>query len=128
MCAGRWPIRLSKSVLRMAATRRSICRRRSSRATCAARSTSTSASSKAPESSRSKELFHRNARQSLQFLERKSIHCFHDVKPIGLHVDHREIRIDAVDAPRAGEGIRAVLDDLAFALLGQVLHHDKHFL
>src|SRR3954468_23431833 len=95
----------------------SICRPRNSPPTGAARSTSTSAGSKPPESSRSKEFFHRNAGQSLEFLERKSIHRFHDVKPIGLHVDHRQIRIDAVDAARAGKGIRAALDDLAFALL-----------
>src|SRR5438128_800817 len=49
-----------------------------------------------------------------------------DVQPVGLHVDHREIGIDAVDAARPGQRIAAALDDLALARLGEVLHHDQH--
>ena len=70
----------------------------------------------------------RNAGQALQLLERQSFHRFHDVEAIGLHVDHREIGVDPVDAARAGERVGAALDDLAFALLGEVLHHHQHLL
>ena len=40
-------------------------------------------------------------------------------------VDHREVGVDAVDAADAGQRIGAALDDLALALLGQVLHHHE---
>ncbi len=65
---------------------------------------------------------------SLQLLERKAFDHFDDVKPVGLHVDHREVGVDAVDAARACQRVGAALDDLAFAALGEVLHHHQHLL
>src|SRR5258706_6498982 len=112
----------------MAATRRWICRCRNSRGACAAKSRPTRTSSKRRALSRSKQALQGNSGQSLEFLEAQTVDGLDDVQAVGLHVDHREIRVDAVDTARAGERIGAALDDLAFTLLRQVLHHHQHLL
>src|SRR5712691_501619 len=127
-CAGRWPTRASRKGWRTWATTRWTCRRRSSRALCAAKSRTTSASSGTRGSSRSSESLERHAGQALQLLERKAFDHFNDMKPVGLHLDHREVGVDAVDAACARQRVGAALDDLAFAVLGEVLHHHQHLL
>jgi tripartite-type tricarboxylate transporter receptor subunit TctC len=64
----------------------------------------------------------------LKFLEAQPVYRLHDVKPVGLHVDHREIGVDPVHAARARQRVGAALDDLARTLLREVLHHHQHLL
>src|SRR5512134_526438 len=126
MCAKRSPIPGCARSSPTPATRRSICRRRSSRASCAAKSTTTSAWCALPESSRSSDSFQRYPGEPLEFFKTQTLDGLHDTEAFGLYVDYGEIGVDAVDAARAGERVRAALDDLAFATLRKVLHHHEH--
>src|SRR3954468_13342762 len=115
--ARHWRIPGSSQSFRRWATTPWTCRRKNYRSWCAARWRTTRRCSKRPASSRSSEAFEGHAGEALQFLERKSVDHIHDVKPIGLHVEHGEIGVDTIHAARAGEGVGAALHDLAFALL-----------
>ncbi|ABA51189.1 hypothetical protein BURPS1710b_A1553 [Burkholderia pseudomallei 1710b] len=70
----------------------------------------------------------RHAGELLQLVEREAGADLAHGEAVAYHVEHREIGVDAIDAAHARHRIRAFGDDLAFALLRQVLHHHEHVL
>ena len=63
------------------------------------------------------------SRESLQLVQVQSLDHVYHREALRRHIDHGEVREDAVHAADTRQGIRAFRDDLAFAALGEVLHH-----